>query len=334
MKKVVIFGGGSGLSQLLKGLIQFPLDLTAVVSVSDNGGSTGRLREEFAIPAVGDITKVLTAMSTESKGVKDLFNYRFSSDSSIGNHSIKNLIITALLEMHGDFAHSLPILCDLLDVKGKILPLTEDNVDLIGVTKEGYEIIGEAEITESKREIVDLKYNKKVTVTPKVIEEIKKQYGENPFANSDYGKIINDKHFDRLQKLICKEKLVYGGKVNKQTLQIEPTVLDNVLWTDNVMQEEIFGPIMPILTFDDINEVIAATFQRIQSDSAVRACFFVYLRLIQIERIVIYTAFDRCIERNCRHLKHPCLFDQTINHRPQFPEISRKAFREFTENIV
>lgn len=161
MKKVVIFGGGSGLSQLLKGLIQFPLDPTAVVSVSDNGGSTGRLREEFAIPAVGDITKVLTAMSTESKGVKDLFNYRFSSDSSIGNHSIKNLIITALLEMHGDFAHSLPILCDLLDVKGKILPLTEDNVDLIGVTKEGYEIIGEAEITESKREIVDLKYNKK-----------------------------------------------------------------------------------------------------------------------------------------------------------------------------
>lgn len=174
MKKVVIFGGGSGLSQLLKGLIQFPLDPTAVVSVSDNGGSTGRLREEFAIPAVGDITKVLTAMSTESKGVKDLFNYRFSSDSSIGNHSIKNLIITALLEMHGDFAHSLPILCDLLDVKGKILPLTEDNVDLIGVTKEGYEIIGEAEITESKREIVDLKYNKKVTVTPKVLEEIKK----------------------------------------------------------------------------------------------------------------------------------------------------------------
>ena len=174
MKKVVIFGGGSGLSQLLKGIIQFPMDVTAVVSVSDNGASTGRLREEFAIPAVGDITKVLMAMSTESKGVKDLFNYRFPKDSSIGNHSIKNLIMTALLDMKGNFAHSLPILCDLLDVKGKLLPLTEDNVDLIGVTKEGYEIIGEAEITESKRKIKDLKYSKKVTVTPKVLEEIKK----------------------------------------------------------------------------------------------------------------------------------------------------------------
>ncbi len=174
MKKVVIFGGGSGLSQLLKGMIQFPIDITAVVSVSDNGGSTGRLREEFAIPAVGDITKVLMAMSGESKGVKDLFNYRFKNNSSLGNHSIKNLIITALLEMKGDFAHSLPILCDLLDVKGKILPLTEDNVDLVGITKDGKEIVGEAEITESKSKIIDLKYNKKVTVTPKVLEEIKK----------------------------------------------------------------------------------------------------------------------------------------------------------------
>lgn len=174
MKKIVIFGGGSGLSQLIKGLIQFPVDITAVVSMSDNGSSTGRLREEFRTPAVGDITKVLMAMSTESKDVKDLFNYRFSSESSLGNHSIKNLIMTALLEMKGDFAHSLPILCDLLDVKGKILPLTEDNVDLIGITKEGYEIIGEAEITESRRKIIDLKYNKEVKVTQKVLDEIKK----------------------------------------------------------------------------------------------------------------------------------------------------------------
>ncbi len=174
MKKVVIFGGGSGLSQLLKGIIQFPMDVTAVVSVSDNGSSTGALREEFAIPAVGDITKVLMAMSGESKGVKELFNYRFPKESSLKNHSIKNLIMTALLDMKGNFAHSLPILCDLLDVKGKLLPLTEDNVDLIGITKEGYEIIGEAEITESKRKIKDLKYNKPVTVTPRVLEEIKK----------------------------------------------------------------------------------------------------------------------------------------------------------------
>ena len=174
MKKIVIFGGGSGQSQLLKGIMKFPLDVTAVVSVSDNGASTGRLREEFSIPAVGDLTKVLMAMSTESKGVKDLFNYRFAKDSSIGNHSIKNLIMTALLEQHGDFAHSLPILCDLLDVKGHIYPLTEDNVDLIGITNNGVEIVGEEQITASKSKIVDLKYNKKITPNKKVLDAIDK----------------------------------------------------------------------------------------------------------------------------------------------------------------
>ena len=174
MKRIVIFGGGSGQSQLLKGIMQFPLDVTAVVSVSDNGSSTGRLREEFSTPAVGDLTKVLMAMSTESKGVKDLFNYRFPTDSSLGNHSIKNLIMTALLDQHGDFAHSLPILCDLLDVKGKILPLTEDNVDLVGITTSGKEIVGEEQITESKSKIVDLKYSKSINANKKVLEAIDK----------------------------------------------------------------------------------------------------------------------------------------------------------------
>ena len=174
MKKIVIFGGGSGQSQLLKGIMQFPLDVTAVVSVSDNGSSTGRLREEFSTPAVGDLTKVLMAMSSESKGVKDLFNYRFPKDSSLGNHSIKNLIMTALLEQHGDFAHSLPILCDLLDVKGKILPLTEDNVDLVGITNTGKEIVGEEQITASKSKIIDLKYSKEVTANKKVLDAIDK----------------------------------------------------------------------------------------------------------------------------------------------------------------
>ena len=174
MKKVVIFGGGSGLSQLLKGLKLFPIDVTAVVSMSDNGGSTGKLREEFSIPAVGDITKVLTAMSTESEDVKKLFNYRFSKDSSIGGHSIKNLIITALLEMKGDFAHSLPILCDLLDVKGHLYPLTEDNVNLIGITNDGEEIFGEEQITKAKKVIKELKYDNIPKVTSKVIDAINK----------------------------------------------------------------------------------------------------------------------------------------------------------------
>ena len=87
--------------------------------------------------------------------------------------------------------------------------------------------------------------------------QIEKQYGKNPLENSDYGKIINQKHFERVSSLINAEKVVHGGKTNPETLQIEPTVLDNVTWDDAVMQEEIFGPIMPILTYENLDQVIA-----------------------------------------------------------------------------
>lgn len=89
-----------------------------------------------------------------------------------------------------------------------------------------------------------------------VKKQIAKQYSREPLKNPAYGKIINEKHFDRLCGLIDSTKVVYGGKNNKETRQIEPTVMDQITFADPVMQEEIFGPIMPILTFDSIDEVI------------------------------------------------------------------------------
>jgi len=174
MKKIVIFGGGSGLSQLLKGLKLFPIDVTVVVSVSDNGRSTGRLRKDYNIPAVGDITKVLLSMSECSNEIKDLMNYRFTKSKTLGNHSIKNLLLTALLDLKGDFAASLPILVKLLDIKGNVLPLTEDNVDLVGITSEGKRLIGEEQITKTKKHIERICYSDEITVNPKVIDAVKK----------------------------------------------------------------------------------------------------------------------------------------------------------------
>ena len=173
MKKIVIFGGGSGLSQLLKGLKLFPVDLTAVVSVSDNGRSTGRLRKDYHIPAVGDITKVMLAMSDCDNDVKNLMNYRFTKSKSLGNHSIKNLLLTALLDIHGNFDNSLPILENILGLKGTVLPLTEDNVDLVGITHDGKELVGEEQITKTKRKIERIKYSHDITVNPKVINAVK-----------------------------------------------------------------------------------------------------------------------------------------------------------------
>ncbi len=89
-----------------------------------------------------------------------------------------------------------------------------------------------------------------------VVEEIEKQYGQNPLENPNYGKIINRKHFDRLCGLIDRHKVVFGGQVNADTLQISPTVMDHVTEADAVMGQEIFGPIMPVLVFDDFDTLV------------------------------------------------------------------------------
>jgi aldehyde dehydrogenase (NAD+) len=89
-----------------------------------------------------------------------------------------------------------------------------------------------------------------------VVAEIKKQYGENPLENNDYGKIISEKHFERLCGLIDEKKIVIGGNIDADACRIAPTVMDNVTYDDKVMGEEIFGPIMPILTFDDFNDLV------------------------------------------------------------------------------
>jgi len=88
-----------------------------------------------------------------------------------------------------------------------------------------------------------------------VAKQIKKQYGENPLENADYGKIINEKHFERIAGLIDKDKVVIGGKSDKEALQIEPTVLDNVTFDDAVMGEEIFGPVMPVIAFEKFEDI-------------------------------------------------------------------------------
>ena len=174
MKNVVIFGGGSGLSQLLKGLKLFPINVTAVVSVADNGRSTGALRKEFDIPAVGDISKVLLAMANTDSDNTDLLNYRFAKNSKLSEHSIKNLLLTALLDIKGDFAHAIPIMCKLFNIQGTVLPLTEEPVDLIAKTEFGEYIIGESEITHAKCNIDEIFYDKKFEINPEIFKAINK----------------------------------------------------------------------------------------------------------------------------------------------------------------
>ncbi len=169
-KKVVVFGGGTGLSYLLKGLKDFPLDITAVITVSDDGRSTGKLREEFHAPAVGDIRKVLSSLSTSSDNIKNMLEYRFNTTSDLDGHALGNLILISLLNITGSLKESINELCILLDIKNKVLPLTEDaNVTLMAEMTDGTIVEGEASITKSGKKVKNLFYKEQ----PRVLNEVK-----------------------------------------------------------------------------------------------------------------------------------------------------------------
>lgn len=147
-RKVVVLGGGTGSSTLLRGLKEFPLDITAIVSVCDDGRSTGVLREEFSIPAVGDIRRVLAALSETEPLVMELFNYRFHTTSDLDGHTVGNLLLTASSEITGNLSDGIEALSKVFNLKGKVVPLTEDNVVLMGEMADGSIIEGEHHITE------------------------------------------------------------------------------------------------------------------------------------------------------------------------------------------
>ena len=171
-KKVVILGGGTGSSRILMSLKDLPLDITAIITVSDNGHSTGILRKEFTVPAMGDIRKVLSNLSTLPDEVKQIMEYRLSTYSDLNNHSIGNLISTAYLKTTGSMQTSIERLSELLQVKHTVLPLSEDNLTLMGKAVDGAIVEGEEEITKSGKKYERIFYKEEPHVLPKVIEKI------------------------------------------------------------------------------------------------------------------------------------------------------------------
>ncbi len=172
-KKIVVFGGGTGISYLLKGLNLFPVEITAVISVSDNGSSTGKLREEFLMPAIGDIRKVITSLSDVDTKIKDLLEYRFNTYSDLNGHPIGNLMMVAMYNMTGNLKEAIEVLTKLLNIKHKVLPLSEDYLTLMGETEKGEIIEGEEEITKAKTKYNRLFYKEEPKIEKEVLNAIK-----------------------------------------------------------------------------------------------------------------------------------------------------------------
>lgn len=172
MKKVVVIGGGTGQSTLLKGLKLFPIEISAVVSVCDDGRSTGRLRKEFDTFAVGDIRQVIISLSETEPLFEELLNYRFNTTSDLNGHTVGNLLLTALANITGNMQEGIETIGKVLKIKGKVLPFTLDNPVLIGKMKDGSTVIGEHNITQSEQGIEKVYYEHEVKVNPSVIKAI------------------------------------------------------------------------------------------------------------------------------------------------------------------
>ncbi len=172
-KKVVVMGGGTGISYLLRGLKDFPVDITAVITVSDNGRSTGKLRQEFHTPAVGDIRKVITNLSQIDEPIKKMMSYRFNTSSDLDGHAVGNLILTAMLDITGSLKDSIAHLSKILDVRHTVLPISEDSdLTLMGRDKDGNIIEGEEQITQAHREFEKIFYKSEPKVLPEVLQAI------------------------------------------------------------------------------------------------------------------------------------------------------------------
>lgn len=147
MKKIVVIGGGTGVFTVLSGLKNYPYALSAIVSMADNGGSTGSLREEFGILPPGDIRRALVALSaSDNKILSELFNYRFEQGVGLKGHNMGNLLLTALERITGSFDRAVKEAVKILNVKGQVIPVTLIPTSLYAELENGEIIEGETNI--------------------------------------------------------------------------------------------------------------------------------------------------------------------------------------------
>lgn len=214
MKNVVAIGGGHGLSAILKGIKEIEdINIYAIVTVADDGGSTGRLRQRYTIPAMGDIRTVMMALSDCEPIMHDLINYRFAGEDNndIAGHSLGNLVLTAMTNMTGSFDVAIKKAAEFLKVKGKIIPSTLQSVRLSAKMEDGTIVEGENNIPSDKQYIDTVFYNCDVKANFEAIKAIENAdyiiYGIGSLYTSILPNTIIPEISEALNK--CKAKKIY-----------------------------------------------------------------------------------------------------------------------------
>lgn len=164
--KIVVIGGGTGLSVMLRGLKEKPLDITAIVTVADDGGSSGILRNELQIPPPGDIRNVLMALADAEPLLTEVLQYRFNSGTGLAGHSLGNLMLAAMTDISGDFVTGVRELSRVLAVRGRVLPAANQAIVLKAEMADGSIVTGESMIPKAGQAI------KRVFLEPRDVEAL------------------------------------------------------------------------------------------------------------------------------------------------------------------
>ncbi len=152
----MVIGGGTGLSVLLRGLKEYSSNITAIVTVGDDGGSSGRIREEFGMVPVGDVRNCIVALSDREELMEQIFDYRFKQGEGLDGHSLGNLLLVAMSHLTGSFHDAVTDINEVLHIRGRVLPVTDEPITLKAILDDDTEIIGESCVSQATRPIVRL----------------------------------------------------------------------------------------------------------------------------------------------------------------------------------
>lgn len=169
MKKILLFGGGTGLSIILKSIKKLDVELIVGVAITDNGGSTGKIRDYYNIPAPGDLRRVILELASDKKS-EELYNYRF--DEKLEKHTLGNLLLAALVDIEGGMDAAVQRYCEILNIENKIYPITNDSVHLCAKMNNNDTIYGEVEMVEDQGAIQEIFYEEPITVNPNIVKAI------------------------------------------------------------------------------------------------------------------------------------------------------------------
>lgn len=258
MKNVVVIGGGHGQSVILRGLKNIAdIHVSAVVTVADDGGSTGRLRNGYNMPAMGDIRNVMVSLAESETMMSELMDYRFGGHVDVSGHSLGNLMLTALTQISGNFLEAIKTLSKVLKVKGEVIPSTTQIVDLIAVMEDGTKVKGESNIPKFHNRIEKVYYENKVFATEEAIRAIHDAdyilFGIGSLYTSIMPNVIIEEIAYALKKSHAKKiyfcnAMSQPGETDNYTLEdhveaIEkhtyPGIIDLVVYHSNVLHDEV-----------------------------------------------------------------------------------------------